>query len=404
MNMGIFHTASDGEIKKGETTDIYFTRTGEILKAKGLTGLGAMAEFTVGELPRNWPWGVFCGVEEVARLFEGYPVNVYSLPEGSIFRSTDGGGVRAPVMVVEGSYSDYCLLETPALGLLCKASGIATMAARIRKMVGDRLLISFGIRRMHPAISPMIDRAAYLGGFDGVSCVASARALGKRAMGTMPHSLIIAMGDQREAWKAFDEVMGPEVARIALVDTYYDEKTETIMAVETLGKRLQGVRLDTPSSRRGDLPTIIREVKWELGLRGRGDVKVIVSGGLDDTNIPPLVEAGADGFGVGTSISDAPVIDFAMDIVEIEGRPVAKRGKLGGRKELWRCKNCLTDTVTPAHAPTPRCPRCGGETEGLLKPLIKNGKLVGKLPKVDAIRRFVLSQLEKLPEITPKEP
>src|SRR3989442_10958166 len=125
------------------------------------------------------------------------------------------------------------------------------------------------------------------------------------------------------------------VPRIALVDTYCDEKTEAVMAAEALGKALYGVRLDTPSSRRGNFPEIIKEVRWELDSRGFKNVKIFVSGGLDDGSVRALSATGADGFGVGTSVSNAPSVDFAMDIVEKEGKSVAKRGKLGGRKKAW---------------------------------------------------------------------
>ncbi len=388
--------ASDEEIKQGKTTDVYFGRTKQILDAKGLSNAQVVAEVTANNLPRDWLWAVLCGVDEVAKLFEGHSVDVYAMSEGNIFRPHDYPGMRMPVAVIEGPYGEFCELETPLLGLLCQASGVATMAARIRKIVGTKLLMSFGIRRAHPALAPMLDRAAYIGGFDGVSSLVGAKAIGKEPMGTMPHSLVIAFGDQVKAWRAFDEVMLSKVPRIMLVDTYFDEKIESIMAAEALGKRLQGVRLDTPSSRKGDFAEIIREVRWELDTRGYGHAKIIVSGGVDDNNIKGLVEAGADGFGVGTPLTNAPTIDFAMDIVELNGKPVAKRGKLGGLKRAWRCPKCLTDVLLPAREASPSCPSCGGKTKQVLIPLIKKGKIAAKLPSVEEIRKRVLAQLKKL--------
>ena len=394
--MRIFYIASDEEIKKGQTTDIYFVRTKQILEAKGLNKVHVVAEITPGELPGGLPWGILCGIEEAAKLLEGLPINVYAMPEGSIFYYKDYYDIREPIMRIEGSYGDFCIYETPLLGILCQSSGIATRAARIKKAAGDKPVISFGIRRMHPALSPLIDRAAYIGGFDGVSSLIGARAAGTKPVGTMPHALIVVFGNQVEAWKAFDEVMPEEVPRIALVDTYYDEKTEAIMAAEALRGRLYGVRLDTPSSRKGDFAEIVREVRWELDIRGYKNVKIFVSGGLNEEKIRVLSEAGADAFGVGTYVSNAPTIDFAMDIVEIDGKICAKRGKLGGRKEVWRCPECLIDVVLPIGVEQPKCPRCGGKTERMLKPLIENGKIVAELPKPEKIRRYVLEQLEKL--------
>ncbi len=394
--MRLFHCASDEEIKRGETTDVYFARTKQILDAKKLNNLRVVAEVTAGKLPSGWPWGILCGIEEEARLFEGCPVDVYSMPEGSVFYHTDSHGVREPIMFIEGPYGEFCIFETPMLGLICQASGVATRAARVKRAAGEKLAVAFGIRRMHPALSPMLDRAAYIGGLDGVSSLSGAKAVGAKPTGTMPHALIIAFGDQVEAWKAFDEVMSPEVPRVALVDTYFDEKIESIMAVEALKKRLHGVRLDTPGSRKGDFRQIIQEVRWELDVRGYQQVKIFVSGGLDEESIEILSEAGADAFGVGTSVSNAPTIDFALDIIELEGKLVAKRGKLGGKKQVWRCPQCMADNVLPFSSPQPSCPKCGGKTQPMLKPLLKNGKIVAKLPKPLQIRQYTLKQLEKL--------
>jgi nicotinate phosphoribosyltransferase len=394
--MRLFHHATDEEIKRGLTTDIYFSRTKQIIEAKKLDRLNALAEVTSGKLPGGWPWGVLCGIEEVAHLFEGVPVDVYAMAEGSIFYPADCSGFREPVMFIDGPYGDYCLLETPMLGLICQASGAASRAARIKRVAGEKAVVAFGIRRMHPALSPMLDRAAYIGGFDGVSSLKGAEIIGEKPMGTMPHALIIMFGNQVEAWKAFDEVISSDVPTVALVDTYYDEKIESIMAAEALKDRLYGVRLDTPGSRKGNFVEIIREVRWELDVRGYKNVKIFVSGGLDEETVKVLGEAGAEAFGVGTAVSNAPVVDFAMDIIGLEGRLVAKRGKLGGKKQVWRCPECLVDTVLPFDSPKPECPECGGETEPMLKPLIEGGKIVAELPEPREIRGYVLEQIKKL--------
>jgi nicotinate phosphoribosyltransferase len=125
-------------------------------------------------------------------------------------------------------------------------------------------------------------------------------------------------------------------------------------------------------------------------------VKIFVSGGLNEESIPELIAAGAEAFGVGTSVSNAPTIDFAMDIVEMDGKLCAKRGKMGGRKQVWRCQKCLIDVVLPVGESQPKCPNCGSKMEEMLKPLIKEGKIVAELPEPNEIRRYVLKQLEKI--------
>jgi nicotinate phosphoribosyltransferase len=392
-----FHIASEKEIKEGFTTDVYFQRTKKILKEKGLEDVHVVMEVTTGSTPDNHPWGVLCGVEEVVHLFEGMPVDVYSMPEGSLFHSEDSLGYRSPVLTIEGTYHDFCEYETPLLGFLCQESAVASRAAYVRVAAKDKPVIAFGIRRIHPALAPAIDRAAYVGGLDGVSSIIGAEVCGVAATGTMPHALMIMFGDQIEAWKAYDEVMEPNSPRVILIDTYYDEKTEAIMAAETLGERLYGVRLDTPSSRRGNFSQIVREVRWELDLRGHEDVKIFVSGGLNENTVKELREAGADAFGVGTWVSGAPTLDFAMDIVEVDGIPHAKRGKLGGKKQVWRCKDCLSDMVRPSKSAKPRCEVCNGEVEPMLRPLLINGKKSSTLPEPPKIRKYVLNQLERLP-------
>jgi len=125
-------------------------------------------------------------------------------------------------------------------------------------------------------------------------------------------------------------------------------------------------------------------------------VKIFVSVGVNAETIAELSLAGADGFGVGTSVSNAPSIDFALDIVEADGKPVAKRGKLGSRKMVWRCDDCQTEIVTGASAIAPKCPNCGGKMGKLLVPLISKGRLSKALPPADHIRERLLGQLRLL--------
>src|SRR5207244_6339095 len=118
---------------------------------------------------------------------------------------------------------------------------------------------------------------------------------------------------------------------VAVVDRGQDDRTAALAATRILGERLAAVRLDTPASRRGDLGAILREVRWELDLRGFTEVRLFVSVGIDERAIVEL-NPFADAYGVGTAISNAPVIDFAMDVVEVDGHAGSKRGTVSGRK------------------------------------------------------------------------
>jgi len=384
--------ASWDKIKSGWVTDIYFKRSLKILKEKGLDKTMVRIEAHVYGLPRGWGWAVFAGLEDALRLFEDRMVNIYSVPEGTIFRSTE------PILVVEGPVGEILDLETAFLGILRHASSIATKAARIKKLAGDRTVVFFGLRAAHPAIGPMLDRSAFIGGCDAVSGAYSEELLGVKPIGTMPHALIIVFGDQVKAWSAFDELVEQDVPRIMLVDTFYDERVESLMAAQLLGERLYGVRLDTPSSRRGNMRMIVKEVRWILDLNGYKHVKIFVSGGIDEEEIIKLKDI-VNGFGVGTSIAFPPSIDISMDIVEVmrDGKwiPISKRGKLPGFKQLYRCQNDLEDHVLPWGSEAPAC-KDGSKAKPMLEQYMVNGEIVRDLPSPREIRKYVLEQLEKV--------
>jgi nicotinate phosphoribosyltransferase len=391
-----FFAASDQEIASGRTTDIYFERTMDVLRSKNLLDVSTVSEFTVGGLPDRWGWGILCGIEELVRLLEGHDIDMYGLPEGSVFSPRTQDGLRTPVLRIEGPYGEYCELESPALGFICFSSGVATMAARCKLAACGRTVMSFGVRRMHPALAPVIDRSSYIGGCDTVSSILGAETIGQEPSGTMPHSLIVMMGDQKAAFQAFDAIVEGHVRRVALVDTYYDEKVEAVIACENI-KDLYAVRLDTPGSRRGSLPDIVREVRWEMDIRGYQHVKIFVSGGLSEGNLKELVEAGVDGFGIGTSISNAPTIDFSMDIVEKEGRPVAKRGKCSGRKFTYRCDGCLNFAVSTSEGRSPKCNCCGNDMQLAEVKLLSRGKRSDPEECTETIRDRVMRQTKGLP-------
>lgn len=385
-----FYVAQEKDILEGATTDIYFIRTKQILEEEHIHKK-VVAEVTIQNA--QYPWLVFTGIEEVAKLMEGHNIDIYSLPEGTIFRESDFNRIPVPVMIIEGDYKEFSIFETAILGFICQSSGIATKTARFKYRIGDKNLISFGVRRMHPILAPMVDHYAYIGGCDAVSSVIGAKRLHLDPAGTMPHALILTVGE-KEAWEKFDENISKEIMRIALIDTFGDEKWSAIHAAETI-KDLDGVRLDTPRSRKGDLSKIVREVRWELDIRGYKNIKIYVSGGISEEDIKPLLEAGVDGFGIGTSISSAQTIDFSMDIVSVEGVPLAKKGKYSGKKTVYKCESCLEYKVLKEGEKATAC-NCGGELKNAMVPIIKNGKIVYNFKEPGKVREYVLEQLKKV--------
>ncbi len=379
------HIADTAQIRKGLVTDVYFLRTEKILKARNMSRHVCMEVFLKSFPDKDYRWGVFAGLEDVCTLLDGRPVDVRAIPEGSIFFTGE------PVMTIEGNYLDFGELETAILGCICQASGIATKASRLRLVCGNKKLISFGARRMHPCIAPMVERAAYIGGCDGVATVAAAELIDEKPSGTIPHALILQFGDTVEAALAFDEIIEADVPRVVLIDTLMDEKFEALRVAEAMGKRLAGIRFDTPSSRRGNFRRLLEEVRWELDLRGYNHVKLFVSGGLDVKSMLEIKDV-ADAFGVGTSVSSAATLDFSMDIVEMEGKPYAKRGKESGRKNVFRCVKCMKGYVLPFGSKAPKC-ICGKTAAPALKEVIGKGRLTAELPGAKDIRARFMKEL-----------
>jgi nicotinate phosphoribosyltransferase len=368
-----FNTASYEEIRGAEVADVYFHRTMEVLRARGLENTPVHAEIAY-KTSNPGDWFVVAGLDEVARLLEGTEVEALAVPEGTICRPNE------PVLTLSGSYGDFAEHETAILGFLCQASGVASGAARCRLAAGERPVISFGARRMHPAITPMIERAAYLGGCDGVAVELAARRLGIPASGTLPHALVLILGSTAEAAKAFDEVIAPDIRRTILIDTFDDEKFGALIAARAIPDSIYAVRLDTPGNRRGDFRDLMREVRWELDRNGFGHVRIFASGGIDVEYILHLNPI-CDAYGVGGAIADAAMIDYSLDIVEVAGEDRSKRGKRGGRKRLLELEDGSRVTL-PATAPVPAGAR------DMLVPLDEVGS-----QDVSVLREHVLDQL-----------
>ncbi len=319
-------TSADwSEIRAGATADVYFARGADILRRIGRLDTPVVAEvFSQGE-------GLLCGVEEALALLEGRPVDVECLSEGDAFAP------KEPVMRLSGPYGAFGLFETALLGVLASASGWATAARRVREAAGDALLISFGARHVHPAVASTMERAAIVGGLDGAASVLAARLVGQEPVGTVPHAVVLLAGDTVRVAQllAADGVDGPVTV---LVDTFHDEVEETLRVAEALGPSLAGVRLDTPGERGGVTPGLVQEVRTRLDRAGYGHVQIFVSGNLTPERIVLLRAAGATRFGVGHYVSSASPIDMTMDLKVIDGRDVAKRGRLPGRTASARLR------------------------------------------------------------------
>lgn len=312
-----FYSATPEEIKKGYTTDIYFVSAQEILHHLDLKDTIVTAEI----FPRGS--GVMCGVPEVLNLLSSSSVEIWSLSEGEEFSP------KEVIMRIRGPYSAFGMFETPLLGILAHSSGWATAARECKVAAGEKIVLSFGARHVHPAVAPVMERSAIVGGADGAACILGAKLAGKEPGGTIPHAAIIIIGDTVVAAQAFQEIIPPHYSRVILVDTFKDEAEESLRVARALGENLEGVRLDTPEERGGVTPGLVEEVRVRLDQAGFSQVKIVVSGGLNPARIQALKEK-VDIFGVGSYISGHSPVDMTMDLKEIGGEKIAKRGRLPG--------------------------------------------------------------------------
>jgi nicotinate phosphoribosyltransferase len=322
--MGLLRTRPSSEILSGATADVYFARASRILEREGIDPVVTMEVFCRED-------AVLCGMGEAANLIG----HVLANEPGAIVEAMQDGDVVTPkevVLRIRARYRAFALYETAMLGMLSQSTGWATAARQCVEAAAPQPVISFGARHVHPDITDVLDYAAIVGGCVGASTPAGARLAGLNPTGTMPHSLVLIFGDTVRAAEAFDRDMPPDVPRIVLVDTFKDEAEEALRVAHALGDRLYGIRLDTPSERGRVTADLVTEIRARLDMEGFRHVTIVVSGGLNPDRIRYFKDKGApvDSFAVGSYISGAAPIDFTGDIKEIDGHPIAKRGRIPG--------------------------------------------------------------------------
>ncbi len=247
---------------------------------------------------------------------------------------------QSPILIVEGSFAEACILETYLLSVLNHDSAIAAAASRMTGAAGGRPCIEMGSRRTQEESAVAAARAAIIGGFASTSNLEAGRRYGIRTVGTAAHSFTLLHDSETEAFAAQVAALGNGTS--LLVDTY-DVEQGVRNAVAAGGPGLGAVRLDS-----GDLVAQARWVRQLLDDLGNHQTRIVVTSDLDEYAIGLLASAPVDSYGVGTSLvtgSGAPTAGMVYKLVsrtDDDGTfvSVAKaarnKASVGGRKYALR--------------------------------------------------------------------
>ncbi len=344
-------------------TDLYELTMAACYTGEGLAQTPASFELFVRRLPTDFGYLIAMGLAQALEYLERFrfnPAQIQALQATGIFHNApqefwsllantrftgqvwavpEGTAIFAnePLLRIEAPLWQAQLVETYLLNTLNYQTLIATRAARIRDLVGPETnLMEFGTRR---AFSPQgalwAARAALAGGLNATSNVLAALKLGHQPVGTMAHSLVMALttiaGSEAKAFSIFQEYFP---GAPLLIDTYDSIAAAQMLAVQIKqGEiKLTGVRLDS-----GDLVTLSQQIRSILP-----GVPIFASGDLDEWEIAKLKDAGAclDGYGLGTRLVSGSPVNGVYKLVEIDGMPVMKEstGKITypGRKQIFR--------------------------------------------------------------------
>jgi nicotinate phosphoribosyltransferase len=286
--------------------------------------------------------GWLCGIDEaIAILKQGVEdwsaLTVNALYEGDWIEAWD------TVMSIEGEYSAFAHLETMYLGVLAHRTCVCTNVREMVEAARPKSVFFFAARDEHWMMQPGDGFAAMVGGAKDVATVAQAVWWGGNVLGTIPHTLIAALGgDTAAATKRIAKQLEDDVRILALVDYENDCAKTAVEVARALGDRLWAVRLDTSENMvdrsvlpqlgtfrpTGVNPQLVWNVRNALDGEGFGDVQIVVSGGFDaervrafeDENVP------VDAYGIG-SAAYRGTYDFTADVVRVDGKPQSRAGR-----------------------------------------------------------------------------
>jgi nicotinate phosphoribosyltransferase len=302
----------------------------------------------------------------------------------------------SPLFTVRGTFAEAVVLETLVLSILNHDSAIVSAGARMVSAANGRPIIEMGGRRTHEEAAVACARAAYLAGFTTTSNLEAGRRHGIPTAGTSAHAFTLLHDSEHAAFTAQVNAMGPDTT--LLVDTY-DITAGIETAIEVAGPSLGAIRIDS-----GDVGVLARQARAQLDSLGARNTRIVVSGDLDEYAIAALRAEPVDAYGVGTSLvtgSGSPTAGMVYKMVEVEGRPVAKRSshkesRAGRKAALRRHKptgTALEEVVYVVGASVPE----GEHDRQLHVPLMRGGQPADDLPTLEESRQRVRDGLVSLP-------
>ena len=334
LDPSIFHLPAD-KMREGYYSDKYFVRARDLLRKDRHRPRVTMQVFGKAH-------AYLGGIDEAIAILKLCAERWDELVVHALY---DGDEIQPweTVLLIEGPYEAFAVLETLYLGVLARSTRVGTNTRQVVEAAKPKEVMFFPARHDHWLVQTGDGYAAHIAGAIGVSTDAQASWWGSEGIGTVPHALIAAYGgDTVLASRKFAEQSDPEIRLITLVDFDNDCVGTSLAIARDLGDRLYGVRLDTSETLvdksvipqmgtfrpTGVNPQLVWNVRRALDAEGFKHVKIVVSGGFSVDKIRHFEEqrVPVDAYGVGSSLFQGR-FDFTADVVMLEGNPCAKVGR-----------------------------------------------------------------------------
>lgn len=347
--------------------------------------------------------------------------DIFAVKEGSIMFPHE------PIVQVRGNILEASFVETALLSIINFQSLIATKASRVCMSAYKDQVMEFGLRRAQGLEAALYGaKAAIIGGCDGTSNVLAGKKFNVPVMGTHSHAWVQSFDTELEAFRAYARTYPNSC--VLLVDTYDTLKSGLPNAIKVFGELQEkghkpiGIRIDS-----GDLEYLSKKARVMLDSAGFKDAKIVASDNLDEQKIERLKASNAkiDSWGVGTKLItsyECPSLGgvYKLSALIKNGQVIPKmkfsedprKMNNPGIKQVYRLYDKETnraqaDLITlhdevidesqnleifhPLYTYKKKTIK-NFYAKALLQPLIKNGKLVGKLTSVAQSKEYANEQ------------